>query len=247
MAISAMNTAISDDPYKKALEVLAELKQKQLEVNHRRAQPTLAQRQPGQFMFIDPETQLDLEIYHALEKALTTGPWEESNFLRATGKKLQELRDRCRNELYLEDALEFHAGKNTTLSDRIVKRGGMVEVFLYLYVANGVDIERWQSVLTTITAYSLNRPIYANEADAKAALRAATNIQNEAYVSVYVRAEEILTQAPEAAPRDRLGCELVVVREKSIFPAHITRFMHVSGQYVLDKGCLVRQSAAEIL
>jgi len=194
---------------------------------------------------IDDETKHNLEILKALNEAIEKGPWDQSNFFKAIGKKLVEIRNRFRNDLNLGVIEE--TGMSASVANRIAQRHGLIEVFILLYNADGSNIGKWESTINSVRAQIMNRPVYRDEALAKAALRGAINKQNEGYIAAYVRSEDILQFSPEKIPRDRWNNELLTIHESGVMLSNITRFIHLSGNYEVENGKLIRQSSIDFL
>ena len=194
---------------------------------------------------LDEETKNDLEILQALNEAIEKGPWEHSGFFRAIGKKLVEIRDRFRNELQLE--VVEQTGMTASEVSRIAGRAGLMEVFILLYNAEGSAINRWEHAIQSLKSKMINRPIYRDESLAKAALRGASNKQNEGYIAVYVDSKDIIQLPPEKIPHDRWSNELLLLNERAVKIPNITHFTHVSGIYEVDNGKLILHGKPDFL
>lgn len=193
---------------------------------------------------LDDNTKYAIAILKALNKAVEEGPWDYNLFYRAMGKQLRELRDKFKEDLNLEEILA--TGLPATIAKRIAQRSGLVEVFISLYLIQGSHINKWETLLYNIADRAITRPIYSNEADAKAALRGAVNKQNEAYAIAYIKAEDIFPPS-ENSPHDRFGHLLLTIRENAITRDNITRLVHVSGIYEYEHGKLIRQGSVDFL
>lgn len=194
----------------------------------------------------DKETKHNLEILKALNDAIEKGPWEENVFFQAIRKKLIDAREKFKQEVNLTDA-DIELEGETQIASRIAKKKGLIEIFILLYNAHGTDIHKWQAILNALHAHVLSRPIYKNEQHAKAALRAASNKQNEAYVSVFVNEHDIVEATLERSHTDRFGNELLILREGAIFKENIHRFVHKTGSYEFENQKLVWQNPIDFL
>lgn len=184
-----------------------------------------------------------LAIYNELDKAVKEGPWENSTILRAIGKVLRQFHFRFKEDLGISNhnkpVIEDH------IANRIAMRQGQIEVFISLYSSDGDNIKKWAKQLLSISRAIVTRPIYRSERDIRALIRSKTNKKNEAYVAVYIDATEIITPQADRMPTDKLGHELMILRDKAIKAENITRFIHLSGEYLYKDEQLVRQGDIE--
>ena len=175
-------------------------------------------------------------ILKALEDAIELGPWEASNFLRVIGKNLREIRDGFVNQLH---AAGQEKSKNMPhLANRIALRSGQQEIFISLYSSDGENLQSWERILGSLPTQMISRPIYVNEEDVKALIRTKEHKINEAYVSIYISQNDILTLPPDKIPLDRLGKPLLTLKAKSIRLENINRFVHKTGTYHYSYGRL---------
>jgi intracellular multiplication protein IcmQ len=193
---------------------------------------------------LDDNTKYAIAILKALNKTLDEGPWDSNLFYKAIGQQIKDLRDKFKDDLNLDEILA--TGLPATIAKRVAQRSGLVEVFISLYLIQGSQINKWESLLYNITDRAITRPIYANEADAKAALRGAVNKQTEAYAAAYIKAEDILPPG-ENPPQDRFGHLLLTIRENAVTRDNITRLVHISGVYEYEHDKLIRQSSVDFL
>lgn len=187
----------------------------------------------------DAEVEKCLEVLKALSDAVEKGPWDKSLLLQGIGKKLREALEGFVTDLGLGDfSIESASAEMGSSS---LQHAESTEVYVSLYQAQGANIQRWVTILTAITQLSVTRPTYKNETDVKASIRAKDFQVNDAYVAVKIRKDDILQPIEGKIPVDRFGRELLVLKENVIRPENISRFVHVSGEYRLIKGMLVKQ------
>ncbi len=179
-------------------------------------------------------------ILESLDKAISDGPWDESNFLRVIGKKLREIRDRFANRIRLRSNESDKAVSH--LANRIALRSGQREIFIALYSATGSNIQSWTHILANLPRQVTSRPVYANETDAKEAIGAKQNKLNEAYVSIYINTDDVLVTPEDKTPKDRLGKPLLSLKDRSIKIENINRLVHITGTYKYVGGRLIRQN-----
>lgn len=191
-----------------------------------------------------------LNILKKFNEAIEDAPWGDSIFLKAVRKKLIELRDQFKQEAHISEAdfeaLEAAHHPGNTLIHQFAQQQGYTEIFVLLYNTDGTNLSRWEQLVHTIEKQAINRPIYANEASAQAAIRAATHKSNEAYLSVFAKTEDILKPSAEV-PKDRQGNPLILLRDRAIQKNNIHYFAHKSGLYYYLKEKLIWQKNVEFL
>lgn len=178
-------------------------------------------------------------ILKALDDAIERGPWEGSNFLRAIGKKLTGIRDRFIEHLNIPEP--EHAKKATQLANQLAMRSGKQLIYVALYSYDGANLQSWERILINLPKQSISRPIYASEEDVKSIIKTKENKNNEAYLSLYINASDILSLSPERTPIDKLGKPLLSLKDNSITVENYNLFMHVSGTYKYHQGRLDKQ------
>lgn len=179
-------------------------------------------------------------ILKAFDDVLAHPNWEKSVFLRAVAQKIQEIRDRFRQDTNLSDTPEQAHPSSGTVAGRVAEREGQIEVFVSLYCANGTMINNWEKVLQGLHRQVITRPIFEKEEELRELIRAKSNPKNEAYVSAYIPKAAIMKPPSGRQPTDTLGHKLLIIREGTITQNHVNRFVHHSGVYNYHEGKLVK-------
>ncbi len=177
-------------------------------------------------------------ILKALDEAIKEGPWDESNFLRAIGKNLNEIRENFVNQLGAK-AQSFKSEAH--LAHRMALRSGQQEVFVSLYSADGTNMQTWEKIVANIPRQMISRPIYANEEHVKAVIKTKENKQNEAYLGIYINQSDIIPLPPDKILLDKLGNTLLSLKDRTLDLDNISCFVHVSGHYRFDRGRLIKE------
>ncbi len=177
-------------------------------------------------------------ILEALDNAIKTGPWGESNFLRVIGKNLQEIRDNFANRLSASSLDESSSDINP--ANRIKLGPGQQEVFISLYSSEGSNLQSWERLIANLSRQVISRPIYSDEEAIKFLIKSKENKINEAYVAIYINQADILVMSQEKMPKDKFGKPLMSLKDRAISLNNITRFVHFSGTYHYYKGRLVK-------
>lgn len=177
-------------------------------------------------------------ILNALNDAIAQGPWQHSAFLKVIGKNLLEIREDFLNQLGASGQAQLKAESH--LANRIALRSGQQEIYVSLYSMDGSNLQSWEKIIANLPRQMISRPIYADEEDIKAALKIKENKKNEAYVAIYINQNDILSLGPDKASIDKLGKPLLSLKDKTLNVDNISRFVHISGVYQLNKGRLVK-------
>ncbi len=190
------------------------------------------------------DADLAQQLIKALDKAIKSGPWQEGVFLQAIGKKLHDMRERFANELAIDEQA-FEAKALATAASQIIP-SGFIEVYVALYIAEGMNINKWAAAIDALGRHTVSRPVYQSEQDIRSAIHAKAFKQNDAYVTVWVAQSDIMPPLDNNAPLDRYGHTLLVLREGAIKSQNIKYFFHITGEYKLENGALVKQSITNV-
>ena len=177
-------------------------------------------------------------ILKALDEAINSGPWDKSNFLKAIGKNLTEIRENFVSHLGARSQAQIKA--ETHMANRMAIRSGQQEIFISLYSADGSSISSWDRIITNLPRQMISRPIYAKEEHVKELLKTKENKLNEAYVAIYVNQSDILNLSVDKTLVDKLGNALLNLKDKTLDLENISRFVHISGTYEFVHGHLVK-------
>lgn len=176
-------------------------------------------------------------ILSILDEAIADETWTKSSFLRVIGKNLTEIREKLVNHINNNE----HTQKiDLKLSQQLIKRQNMQEVFITLYSNEGNYVQSWERIIANLPKQMISRPIYANEIDARSLIKSKENKYNEAYVAIYIDANDILTMPDDKIPKDRFGKSLMNLKDQSVKVENISRFVHQSGVYNYNKNRLIK-------
>jgi intracellular multiplication protein IcmQ len=179
-------------------------------------------------------------ILHALDEAISSGPWDQSNFLRAIGKNLTDIRENFVNQLDTRTRQQIKA--DTHLANRMALRSGQQEVFVSLYSADGTNLQSWEKIIANLPRQMISRPIYVSEEHVRDLIKTKENKQNEAYLCIYINQTDIIPLSADKTLSDRLGNAMLALKDKSLDLENISRFVHASGIYQFDRGRLLKES-----
>lgn len=173
-----------------------------------------------------------------LDDLIDNEAWDESNFIRAIGKSLREIREEFVNEAQLG-----HEKIKVTshIANRIALRSGQQQIYIALYSSEGSNLASWERILNNLPRQVISRPVYADENDIKAIIKTKENKMNEAYVAIYINQADILPVAADKAPVDKLGKSLLSLKDKTLNLDNVSFFVHETGIYHYTDGHLVKE------
>lgn len=174
---------------------------------------------------------INQKLVKILHDLLATGNWEASLFLRTAHKKLQHLQDTA---IALSKKLDA-SGEDTNPQRQIAS---MICIYVSLYQADPYNLKKWENTLRTIREHSINRPLYRDEEHVQAMLRVKAS-PNEGYVAIYIQPTDIIPPYAGKLIEDRLGHELLTLRDNSLTPDNIIEFVHLGKRYHFTNGNLV--------
>lgn len=158
---------------------------------------------------------------------------EKFKFIR---DRLTALKDRIEGEL--QAIQQDSDSKNSIAEDEVV-------VYVYLYNAQGLVFNTWQKMISpsVFYEYSVNRPIYVNQADVESFIRSRSNKFQHAFLAIVIKKEEMLVSLEGAESlKDQVGNPLIKIKEGCLQIQKMISFMHQDHQYVLnDLGQLIKK------
>ena len=136
--------------------------------------------------------------------------------------------------------------EQSSLTNRVSEDPNQQEVYVSLYTTGGSVLQTWERVIANLPRQIISRPVYANEEDLQRVIKSKENPVNEAFVAIYINQSDILSVAADKIPLDRFGKPLMMLKDKAINLLNISRFVHSSGVYTLQKGRLVKKLSTEV-
>lgn len=180
------------------------------------------------------DIEINRKMIAMLDKLLAAGKWDESLFLRNISKKFRELRQEA------EQLLIERTGFGTIATHVVPKeKPGHVKVFISLYQTEGNNLQKWHRTLRLLTDHSVSRPVYQNEEEVKAMIRAKADVLREGYVSLFVKEQDIMQLPPNKVATDKLGHELMTLKAHAVKPENILEFIHNQKRYHVEEQGLV--------
>lgn len=178
------------------------------------------------------------EFLSALDKSIASGSWDETNFVLIIGKKLKEMRKKLSEDISdIESKEDFSAD---FMSKNLAMQNSLQEVYISLYSLEGTKLQSWEQIIINLRKHIVSRPVYATEEEVIAIIKTKEKKINEAYVSVFIKQEDILKVPVDKIPVDRLGQNMLVLKDNAITLDCINYFVHLSGKYRYLRGRLLK-------
>ena len=178
------------------------------------------------------------EFLKALDHAIASGSWDETNFVLIIGKKLKEMREKIAEDIKIaEEDSDF---SSDFLSKNLAMQNSLKEVYIVLYSLEGSKLQSWEQIIVNLRRQMVSRPVYSTEEEAIAIIKTKEKKINEAYVSVFVNEEDILHMPADKSPVDKLGQNMLVLKDNSISLDYINYFVHLTGKYRYSRGKLLK-------
>ena len=179
-------------------------------------------------------------ILKALDDAIQQGPWGTSSFLRVIGKSLLEIREGFAKRV--DASAQQQSNRLSSLANQMALRSAQRKVYIVLYSFEGSNIKTWERIVANLPRQMISRPVYSQEDDAIAFIKTKENKNNEAYIVIYINESDILPMPTDKLPHDKLGKQLLTLKDKSLKLDNIDCFVHQSGVYHYSQGRLVKDS-----
>lgn len=177
-------------------------------------------------------------LLKALNEAIADGAWDETNFISIVFKRLNAMRDALESQLAQLD--EEPENSTSFLARQMAMQSTLKQVFVGLYSIEGVNLQAWERIVANLRRQMVSRPVYEKEEDIQAIIKTKDKKINEAYVSIYVDPQSILTLNRDKVPVDKLGKSMLVLKDNAINLENIDYFMHLSGKYRYIRGKLIK-------
>ena len=171
-------------------------------------------------------------IHQSMQACLDLPEWQQSNYLKLMHGRLAKIA----NDLQ-ESINDINASHNDVVQTEGRAHPDEQLIFISVYSAFGKMIESWERVIINLPKQYVSRPIYLHEKDAQYAARFKGVLQNEAYVSVWVKKTDIIDTG---MLKDKFNRTLISLKDKAINLANIEYFWNVSIRYKWQNTQLIR-------
>ena len=170
------------------------------------------------------------------DELLEKGDWHSTLFLKVSGQRILKLREKA--QALLDGALQDSAPL-----EEVFDTTGYILVYVSLFHMGGGSPKDWQGRLKSLSGYAVSRPIYEKEEHVQAVIRNKDSPENEAYVAVWIKEDQVLSRTGERAKKDSFGHPLLVLRSEALKNARIEFFVHQGTIYTYDGSRLFLKEA----
>lgn len=184
------------------------------------------------------------EFLVALDQAIANGSWDETNFVLIIGKKLKEMRDDLAEKIKKVDE-STDISSDDFFAKNVAMRDSLKEVFISLYSLEGVKLQSWEHIVANLRRQIVSRPVYDSEDEVINLIKTKEKKINEAYISIFVRKEDVLEIKADKIPVDKLGQKLLTLKDNAVSLENINFFKHLSGKYRYIRGRLLKSEVIE--
>lgn len=160
------------------------------------------------------------------------------------GDKFRFIRDRLEAlRLHVEE--ELKALQKTIESKTDTLAEDEVLVYVYIFNSQGIVFQTWQKMVSpsVFYEYSVNRPVYTNQAHVETFIRSKANKAQHGYISIAIKKSDIIL-APAETTKDSIGNPLIKIKEGSLLFNKMFSFFHQEHEYKINAaGQLVKKSS----
>lgn len=177
------------------------------------------------------------KLVKLIDELLDSDAWTKGIYLQTISTKIAELRTEVNTLLE-----EIAGSENVGVVGAAPKTTGNINVFISLYQADAKNISMWQKTLKRINEFSTSRPVYRDEESVKQLIRGRPDPSKEGYAVIQVKEADLIKPYTGKQLADRFGNELLTVREGSIKPENVVKFVHGANIYKFENGELILES-----
>lgn len=178
------------------------------------------------------------DILHILDDTIQKGPWDQSNFLKAVGKNISDIRTNFASHV---KASHEDTEYNQQLASQAALRSGMKEVYVSLYSVDA-SLASWERIVINLPKQNISRPIYHNEEDVQSLIKSKEKRLNEAYIAMYINESDIITMDSTKVIVDKFGKPLLTLKGNALRLDNIHYFVHDGVMYQFSDGQLVKKT-----
>jgi intracellular multiplication protein IcmQ len=147
-------------------------------------------------------------IQKMLQECLDLPDWQKTNYLKLTHERLNSVSQE------LQEVIDRVNNQNTINTQEIrVEHPNQELVYVSIYSAVGKNLEAWERVILNLPRQYVSRPTYLNETDAQYAARFKGNLQNEAYVAIWVNKSDIISNI---GVKDKFDRPLISLKDRAV-------------------------------
>lgn len=171
-------------------------------------------------------------IQQTIKECLELPEWQRSNYLKLMHGRLEKIAND------LQDSINHLTASNSdSIQTEVRDHSDEQLVFISLYSAFGKSIEAWERVVMNLPKQYVSRSVYLNEKDAQYAARYKGLLQNEAYISIWVKKANVINTG---ILKDKFSRLLITLKDRAVILENIEYFWNASVRYKWQKNHLIR-------
>lgn len=186
---------------------------------------------------LDPDEPVNDETYEILQEALSSEKKLRQNYdigvrFNILKSQLETLFGKVEKEVGLQanKQTKATAATNQLPDDETL-------VYVSLFNSQGAQLKSWQNLLLPKTLYehSVNRPIYSNQKEIDEMLQNKSNKEQNAYLIIAVKKNDIMANEQTTTLRDPNGFPLLRLKQGAFKCEKIKGFVHKNKLYKVTK------------
>lgn len=180
---------------------------------------------------LDQDEPVDQETYDIIKKTV-----DQEDILRKKyeiGARFNVIRTQLASLLTeVEEHVRINLPKTPVPTETIVDTTTTL-IYVSLFNFQGDKLNTWGKLLNAqaLFDHSVNRPIYSSQEDIDTMLRSKANKNQQAYIEVRIKKDDILTTDSVNAFTDPFGYPLLRIKQGALKVENIQAFFYMSKKY----------------
>jgi len=170
------------------------------------------------------------KVQEIMNQLLAEKDWEQASYLKILREELQKIYSAFNvlaSQVYSQVNEEAEAQAQLLNFDKTNYK----LVYISVYSSEGGNLDSWQRILSNLPKQFITRAIYENEYDAQDAIKLAPVFSNAAYVAIWVDKSHILSPEDFPPQFDKLGHQLINLRDRAVQLNKIEFFWNNLSKY----------------
>ncbi|NBX84538.1 MAG: Dot/Icm secretion system protein IcmQ [Gammaproteobacteria bacterium] len=170
------------------------------------------------------------KVQDIMNQLLAEKDWEQATYLKILREELQKIYttfNELAGQVYSQVSEEAQAQAQLLNFDKTDYK----LVYISVYSSEGVNLDAWQRIIINLPKQFITRAIYENEYDVQDAIKMAPIFANAAYVAIWVEKNLILSSEDFPPQFDKLGNQLINLRDRAVQLNKIDFFWNNMSKY----------------
>lgn len=187
--------------------------------------------QEAKILYDVKDSEAAIRLVNILDDLLKNKEWEATLLLRATKKRLLNLRDEAQQ--IANDLNTSSTSKEASQITAPIKEG-YIKVYIALYQTQGSNLKIWYDMLKSLAKYSITRPVYDNEEYVRELIRSKPDMQRHGYAVVTAKKSGIIESGK--VHLDQFNHKLLTLQEGAVTLENIIEFVHANEKRYIIRG-----------